>query len=327
MNNQYALLYAWSPVIGGVVTFLVIFIMLRFSLFAHIQDIPNSRSLHDRPIPRVGGIALMLGIFTGWSQLNQNDTLWLYAVGVALMLLSMLDDIKDLPAKWRLFGHLIGAVGFVSFGLLQVPLYFFVTLVVALVWMINLYNFMDGANGLAGGMAAIGFSFYALAAAFGGDMNFALTSLIIVGSSIAFLMFNFGKAKVFMGDAGSIPLGFLSGAIGLIGWQKGLWPIWFPGVIFSSFIIDATVTLFKRLLRGERFWEAHREHYYQRLIQMGWSHKRMAFVEYILMSASGFIAMLALHQSTSFVLGMLAVCLTTKLALMLLVDQRWNRLG
>ena len=327
MNTQYSLLAAWPPVVAGVVTLLTTKLMLASPIFKQIQDVPNERSLHDRPVPRIGGLALMLGVLTAWQLLNDQVTAWLFAGVMILMLISLVDDLRGLPAKWRLLGHLAVAIVFVRWGMAPIPTYLTLLFVVGVAWMTNLYNFMDGANGLAGGMAAIGFGFYALAAWLASDVNFALMSLAIVAASLAFLTFNFGKAMVFMGDAGSIPLGFLAGVIGLLGWQRGLWPLWFPAVIFSSFILDATVTLFKRLLRAERVWEAHREHYYQRLIRMGFSHQNTALIEYGLMLISGGFAMVAIHQPFTVVVGLLGLCLLIKLYLMRLVDLRWQLHG
>ena len=327
MSTHSLLLAAWAPIIAGGLTFLLTKLMLSSSVFSKIQDVPNSRSLHDRPIPRVGGLAIMLGALTAWHLLESPVTRWLSIAVMILMVLSFLDDLKDLSAKWRLLGHMLVAFGFIKLGLAPMSTYWALVFLLGVVWMTNLYNFMDGANGLAGGMAVLGFGFYALVAGLSGDLNFAFMNLVIVGSSLAFLCFNFGKAKVFMGDAGSIPLGFLAAAIGLFGWQKGLWPMWFPVVIFSSFIVDATVTLLKRLLRHERVWEAHREHYYQRLIQMGASHQKVALMEYVLMVVSGVIAMIAMHQSILYMGFLLVFCLLIKLSLMRLVDLRWLRYG
>ena len=325
MNTQYSLLTALAPGFACGVTWLLTNAMLASSVFSKIQDVPNSRSLHDKPIPRIGGLALILGVLVAWHVLNDHMIAWLSAGVIVLMVLSLLDDLNDLPAKWRFLGHLLVAIGFVNLGLGPISIYWAVFFVIAVVWMTNLYNFMDGANGLAGGMAALGFSCYALVAGIAGDLNFALMNLVIVGSSIAFLCFNFGQAKVFMGDAGSIPLGFLSAAIGLLGCQKGLWPLWFPVVIFSSFILDATVTLLKRLFRGERIWDAHREHYYQRLIRMGMSHQKMALIEYGLMLISGAVAMGALHQRLPYMIGLLSMCLFLKLFMMYRVDKIWQQ--
>jgi UDP-N-acetylmuramyl pentapeptide phosphotransferase/UDP-N-acetylglucosamine-1-phosphate transferase len=325
MNDQYSLLAFLAPLVAGLLTLILTRLMLTSAVFTKIQDIPNSRSLHDKPVPRIGGLALMLGVLAAWQLIKDQEITWFYAGVMVLMLLSLVDDLKNLPAKWRLVGHLVVATGFISWGLVPMPIYWAALLVLGIVWMTNLYNFMDGANGIAGGMAAIGFSFYALAAGVQGDIHFAVVNLVVVSSSLAFLVFNFGRARVFMGDAGSIPMGFLSAVIGLIGWQKGLWPIWFPLVIFSSFIVDATATLFKRLLRGQRIWEAHREHYYQRLIQMGWSHQKTALVEYALMTVSGVIGLVSIRLPSMYALGLICACLVIKLLLMRLVDVRWRR--
>ena len=325
MSTHFLLLAAWAPIIACGLTFLLTKLMLSSSVFSKIQDVPNSRSLHDRPIPRVGGLAIMLGALTAWHLLESPVTRWLSIAVMILMVLSFLDDLKDLSAKWRLLGHMLVAFGFIKLGLAPMSTYWALVFLLGVVWMTNLYNFMDGANGLAGGMAVLGFGFYALVAGLSGDLNFAFMNLVIVGSSIAFLYFNFGQAKVFMGDAGSIPLGFLSGAIGLLGWQKGLWPLWFPVVIFSSFILDATVTLLKRLFRGERIWDAHREHYYQRLIRMGMSHQKMALIEYGLMLISGAVAMGVLHQRLPYMIGLLSMCLFLKLFMMYRVDKIWQQ--
>jgi len=323
-NKIYLLAIFAAPAIAAFVTLILMSFMLRSSMFSSIQDVPNARSLHDQPIPRFGGLALMLGVLIGWHFVDKHNVAILFIPVFFLMLLSLLDDLGDLPAKWRLLVHLLIAIGFVWVAFDGLPFYGTVLLWLGLVWMTNLYNFMDGSNGLAGGMAVLGFGFYALAAYVQGDSYFALMSLVIVAPSLVFLAFNFGKAKVFMGDAGSIPLGFLAGAIGLLGWQKGLWPAWFPVMVFSNFIVDATATLFKRLLRGERVWEAHREHYYQRLIQMGWSHQKTALVEYLLMITFGSVALLAMNLAIPYVVFLLTVCILTILALMHFVDKRWQ---
>jgi UDP-N-acetylmuramyl pentapeptide phosphotransferase/UDP-N-acetylglucosamine-1-phosphate transferase len=150
---------------------------------------------------------------------------------------------------------------------------------------------MDGSDGLAGGMAVIGFGTYGLAAWLGGNLELELLAWSIAAAAAGFLIFNFPPAKIFMGDVGSIPLGFLAGALGVAGWLQGLWPLWFPLIVFAPFIVDASVTLLRRALRRERIWQAHREHYYQRLILSGWSHRKTAIWEYALMLACAALAL------------------------------------
>jgi len=142
-----------------------------------------------------------------------------------------------------------------------------VPLLLMIAWTVNLYNFMDGTDGLAGGMAVCGFGIFAVAAWQAGDLPLAQVAVVASAASAAFLIFNFPPANSVLGDVGSVPLGFLAAAIGLEGWINGVWPGWFPLMVFSPFIIDATIPLFKRVFRGARFWKAHRDHYYQRLVE------------------------------------------------------------
>jgi UDP-N-acetylmuramyl pentapeptide phosphotransferase/UDP-N-acetylglucosamine-1-phosphate transferase len=171
-----------------------------------------------------------------------------------------------------------------------------VLLVIAIAWITNLYNFMDGSDGLAGGMAVVGFGTYAVAAYVAGETNLAVLCVAIAAAAVAFLTHNFPPARIFLGDVGSIPLGFLAGALGVLGWQRGLWPLWFPVLVFGPFIGDATITLVRRLFRRERVWQAHRDHYYQRLVRMGAGHRGTAVVGYAVMAACGAVALFGRTQ-------------------------------
>lgn len=289
--------------------------LLQFAL-----DKPNERSLHQTPVPRTGGIAIMAGIMAGWSLLGAPG--WPVWLGLVILIaISFLDDLRNLPVLFRFGAHFISAGVFAYFvlppdrGIIGTS-----ALTLATVWMINLYNFMDGSDGLAGGMAFFGFGFYAIASGLANDMSFALLSLVIALSAGAFLIFNFHPARIFMGDAGSIPLGFLAAALGILGWKNGDWPFWFPLMIFSPFILDATATLLRRLLRGEKVWQAHKEHYYQRLIQMGLGHRNLALAEYALMTAIGLSSILAMHRPVPLI-----ACWGIVFALaMHRIDRRWS---
>lgn len=241
------------------------------------------------------------------------------------MLLSLADDLRPLPAKARLTCHLLAALWLLwGLGGTTWPLASLI-LVVGCTWATNLYNFMDGADGLAGGMAMIGFGGLGLGAFLHGDANLALACLAIAAAAAGFLLFNLAPAKIFMGDAGSIPLGFLAAAIGYLGWQRGTWPSWLPLAIFSPFVVDATLTLFARARRGERLSEAHREHFYQRLVRMGWSHRRLAAQEYLLMLGVTLwaIALTRLSPAWQWLgLSMLVACYT---ALALAINSRWDQ--
>ncbi|MCZ6532607.1 MAG: hypothetical protein O7A08_06550, partial [SAR324 cluster bacterium] len=179
----------------------------------------------------------------------------------------------------------------IPLGLLGLP----VTLLFT-VWFINLYNFMDGLDGLAGGLGVIGFTFLAAAGWIGGHQSIVWCSVIIAGANLGFLVHNFPPARIFMGDAGSIPMGLLAAAISLWGVRDGAFGLWVPLLIFSPFIVDATITLIRRVLYFERFWEPHHSHYYQRVVLLGWSHRKTVLAEYALMLGVG-VSALVLHYA------------------------------
>lgn len=311
------------PAIAFVVTFVILVLLLKTRLVGIVLDQPNHRSLHSKVTPRTGGLAIMAGLIAEWGMMG---LAWIWvAVLVLLMAISLIDDIRGLPVRWRFAAQLAISALFVWVTIPGAEWWLLILLTLAITWMINLYNFMDGSDGLAGGMALFGFSGYALAAYFAHDMQFAVMGGCIAAASLAFLLFNFHPARIFMGDAGSVPLGFLAGAMGVYGWQHALWPAWFPLLVFSPFVVDASVTLLKRLCRGERFWQAHRSHYYQRLIQLGWGHRKTAIAEYILMLAVGLTALLSL-DCEPLIVGLVLVLWGMVYALLMwLIDRQWNR--
>ena len=248
------------------------------------------------------GVPIML--LGGTSRSMQISSLILAGL-VPLALVSFQDDRVGVPARWRILVHLLAAVSLLAGDLapgslalpglaLALPAWIAILLVLLFtVWMINLYNFMDGMDGFAGGMAVIGFS--ALACLGWADTGFAAFCLIVAAASAGFLVHNFPPAKIFLGDTGSTALGFLAAACSLWGAKTGLFPFWVALLVFSPFIVDATVTLLRRLLRGEKVWEAHRSHYYQRLVLLGWGHRRTVLAEYALMLACAGSALLAVR--------------------------------
>jgi UDP-N-acetylmuramyl pentapeptide phosphotransferase/UDP-N-acetylglucosamine-1-phosphate transferase len=315
----------YAPLVALVTTLLALTAILTIGRRAIVHDIPNERSLHDKPVPRVGGIALLTGVLAGWALLSPSWSWWLMSPMLGLFALSLLDDLRGLSARTRLIAHLAAAL--VALHGAGIAMLWLLPLLLFSAWMTNLYNFMDGSDGLAGGMALFGFGSYGVGAWLSGDEGFALLSLSIAGASLGFLMFNFHPAKVFMGDAGSIPLGFLAALLGIHGWQQELWPLWFPLMVFSPFIVDATLTLFKRLRRGEKLSQAHRSHYYQRLVQMGWGHRNTALAEYALMLLMGVSALSALSLPASGQYAMLLLGAALYAAIAVLIDRRWHRQG
>ena len=318
------------PLGSFALTWIVLAILIR-TWSDRILDHPNERSLHQRPVPRMGGIGVAAGIAASVPFVSQVEWWPLWLAAVMLMGISFLDDIIGLPIIGRLLVHFVAAGGAVVGLLLNHTGVGWVLLaIVAIVWMTNLYNFMDGMDGLAGGMALFGFGFYALAGALSGHLSFAVTNAAIAATAGAFLVFNFHPARMFMGDAGSTLFGFLAACFGLVGWQLGIWTLWFPGLVFSPFIVDATVTLARRLLRGEKIWRPHREHYYQRLVLSGWGHRRTALAEYGVMVLCGGFALLYQYASEEWRLVVLGAWVMMFLSLALAVkgvEQRIQPVG
>ena len=242
----------YPPLSAVLVSFLLTRFILSHQIAGKLQDLPNDRSLHSTPVPRIGSVGLMAGILSGWLIVYSSLTWWVVLPLLGLFAISLLDDIYNLTVKHRLLSHLFAAAILVFGSGLFVQQGFVIALLVILLatWMIDLYNFMDGSDGLAGGMALFGFGMLGVAAWLAHNPSLALLNFCISAASAGFLFYNFHPAKIFMGDAGSIPLGFLAMAMGLLGWQQGSWAVWFPVLVFSPFIVDASVTLLKRTIRG-----------------------------------------------------------------------------
>ncbi|WP_248919163.1 MraY family glycosyltransferase [Pseudomonas entomophila] len=252
----------------------------RYALARSIIDVPNARSSHTVPTPRGGGVAIVLTFLASVPVLASQALLdwslaWaLLGAGSGIAILGFLDDHGHIAARWRLLGHFTGAA-WVLFWLGGLPpLQGFghelalgwvghVLALFYLVWLLNLYNFMDGIDGLA--------SIEAICACLGGALLYWLSGhgseawgAIALACAVAgFLIWNFPPARIFMGDAGS---GFLGIALGILSLQaawvdSSLFAAWL--ILLGVFVVDATVTLVRRLLRGEKVYEAHRSHGYQ----------------------------------------------------------------
>ncbi len=248
-----------------------------------ILDLPNERSSHVRPTPRGGGLAVTPVILAGWLilaglGLALSGQLVVMAGALALLLLSWQDDRRSLPARLRLLVHLAA----VAAGLLALPDHQFVfqgllpfwadrlAAAILWVWFLNLYNFMDGIDGITGIETlciAAGVILMSPAQAQGA---------VLAGASLGFLFWNWHPAKIFLGDSGSVPLGYLLAWLLLRMAAQGLWA---PALILPAYYLaDATITISKRALRREKIWQAHRQHFYQRAVQGGATHSRVALL-------------------------------------------------
>ncbi|MGH8529896.1 MAG: MraY family glycosyltransferase [Nevskiales bacterium] len=291
-----------------------------------VLDLPNERSMHARPIPRGGGLAVVTAsgvaaLITGWRYGFNPGWLWPSVGLAAILLVSYLDDRHTLRNSPRFVVHCLAAAAAVYGGLalpslllpgldLALPSFLLAALSgLYIVWMINMYNFMDGLDGFCGGMSVFGFGGLALLASLQGAWPFALICLLVTVAAGGFLVHNFPPATIFMGDSGSSTLGGVAAVLSLWADRHADIPLWLSLLVFSPFVVDATVTLLRRMLLRERFWEPHRSHYYQKLVGMGWSHRRTVLSEYVLMAACVVSALLALRTSALHQLLILAVWL------------------
>lgn len=309
---SWAVLVAPAAIAWGAIA------LLRRSPIAwRLADHPNERSLHVNPTPRVGGLGVLAGALpVAWLHASPG-TMTLIVLALALAVISALDDVRSLPIEVRLPAHATAAIiamlvlAAPAPGQAHWPALWLLAALFAIAWMTNLFNFMDGADGLAGGMAIIGFGALALASHAAGETVLAWIAGAIASACCGFLLHNFPPARVFLGDAGSIPLGFLAGALGVVGIRVAAWPWWFPLLVFSPFIVDATFTVLRRMLRGEAVWRAHRGHLYQRVALAGMPRQQLALCAYALMLAAAGSALVALRQDDmvrcAIIFGWLAI--------------------
>lgn len=254
-------------------------LMRRYALSRQLIDQPNERSSHSVPIPRGGGVAIVVafigGLIASGNGMSAATSVALLAAGIGVAVVGFVDDHAHVAARWRLLAHFscaawilywIGVPRFEwmgstvdlgALGAILAALY--------LVWLLNLYNFMDGIDGIAGVEALI--------VGVGGTAIYVMAEMQTVGevglpallaaAALGFLPWNFPQARIFMGDAGSGFLGLMFGALSLQATLTSPVLLWCWLVLLGVFVVDATVTLVRRLLRGEPVYEAHRSHAYQ----------------------------------------------------------------
>ena len=291
----------------------------------YILDRPNDRSLHTHPTPRGGGLAILLAIIIcslgsifWFGQFPEPAYRWVAGAGFLVAAVSYLDDRFILTSAVRFIVHILAAVLVAFAGLvvnrLELPGLVFslpywidvIFTILFVVWMLNLYNFMDGMDGLAGGMTVFGFGAFATMGWMEGHEIFFAVNLIVAAASAGFMVFNFPPARIFMGDVGSSTLGFLAAVFSLWGVRDGVFSFWVAVLVFSPFFADATVTLLRRLWRREKIWKPHKSHYYQRLVQSGWGHRKTVLAEYLIMFGCGLTAVIGMYETVVMQAAMLS---------------------
>ncbi|PBJ23090.1 putative undecaprenyl-phosphate N-acetylglucosaminyl 1-phosphate transferase [Pseudomonas sp. ACN8] len=265
---------------AAVLSLLLTAVLRRYALHRSIIDIPNARSSHSIPTPRGGGVAIVLAflfclIFMASADLQPiAQLIAMIGSGALVAVIGFMDDHGHIAARWRLLGHFV-ASAWVMFWMGGLPaLNFFgfsldlgwfggALAAIYLVWMLNLYNFMDGIDGLASLEAIVACLAMSVIYYLAGQEAMIWVPLILMMTVAGFLYWNFPPARIFMGDAGSGFLGIVLGALSIQAAWAGSEYFFAWLIMLGVFVVDATVTLIRRLVRGDKVYEAHRSHGYQ----------------------------------------------------------------
>jgi UDP-GlcNAc:undecaprenyl-phosphate GlcNAc-1-phosphate transferase len=311
----------------------------RLAISLGIVDEPNQRSSHTETTPRGGGVAVVIIVVLSLVILRKplgftSNQFWGMIISSFLIAcLGILDDIYTLRRLPRFMGWVVIAAISILFGIeitqISIPLlgqikFGFLGPLITFLWLIgltNFFNFMDGIDGLAAGEAIIVSGFLSVIAHLSGNELVFATSLIVFCAVLGFLPHNFPKAKLFMGDVGSNFLGYIFAALAVIGSQSGSGQIPFliPVILLGMFILDAGITLIKRIPKGKEWLEPHRDHLYQRIIKLEYSHVQVTLLYSFLSFSLGILGLLvyktngllALVLSAAFVIPYFALVMIT----------------
>jgi len=258
-------------------------------LFRHARRIgmlalPGARQSHAEPTPTgtgagmVAALAMSSVIMAQFFPLSGSWQHYVLPATVVLSAVGWLDDRFSLSRLLRLAIQLLVSLGLLvllSSGPNDPPWWFWPLGAMAIVWVMNAYNFMDGSHGMAGFQGVFAGLVLCLLFLDAGEPGLALPALLLSGVCLGFLPVNFPVARAFMGDAGSVPLGFALAALISLGINLGALPLSIGLMVLVLFLVDSSLTLLSRVFRGERWYTPHKQHMYQRLIDLGWSHSRV----------------------------------------------------
>jgi UDP-N-acetylmuramyl pentapeptide phosphotransferase/UDP-N-acetylglucosamine-1-phosphate transferase len=306
--------------------------ILRALVRLEVYDRPNARSSHEQAKPRGGGLALLPVLLIAWIAAAS----WLAAAppgfwpvlsaAAVLAVLSWFDDLRGLPVVLRLAVQAIAVglgtaamdgAGPVFQGLLP-PLADRLVAGLLWLWFVNLFNFMDGIDGISGVEAgSLGLGLVLVGAVAAWPAIHVVLPALLVAAMLGFLVWNWAPAKLFLGDVGSMPIGYLLGWLLLSAAANGAWAA--ALILPLYYLADATITLIKRALRGAKIWQAHREHFYQRAVQGGASHARVAIQ---VLACNSVLVVMALIAVVGWVWLALAASAVTVAVLLALLTRR-----
>jgi len=291
--GEWQAVYSWLAValFAGVLSYFGCVKVLALAERSGMIALPGPRQSHQRATPTGGGLGLIFSIVMTTICLELIVSLpvfWWQNVLPGVMLLTIIgwrDDKLSVSSLLRLLIQLVVSIWLVLFGSHELSvqgLVFWTAVVPGMVWLMNVYNFMDGSDGMAGFQGVFAGVTMAVFFLTGGEEIMALVAVAVAAACAGFLPLNFPDAKLFMGDVSSVPLGFIFASFAVYGVQTGSMNLFISTLIMSVFFIDATLTLLSRAFRRERWYTAHAQHVYQRLIAKGWSHRRVLIVYQII---------------------------------------------
>ncbi|WP_394186928.1 glycosyltransferase family 4 protein [Metabacillus halosaccharovorans] len=306
MLNQISILGFLVPL---VVTILVTPLVIKFAHLIGATDKPNHRKVHQKIMPRIGGLAIFIGVFSGYLVTGlYNEKITAISVGaILIIILGILDDMYELSAKIKFIAQLCIAALVVSTGLtiefISIPLVVeklqlgWFSYPITILWIVaitNAINLIDGLDGLAAGISSIGIATIAILAGLAGKSLILALALIVLGSTIGFLFYNFHPAKIFMGDTGALFLGYSISILSLLGLYKSvtLFSFVIPVLILGVPIFDTAFAILRRMINKQPISAPDKAHLHHRFMALGLSHRNTVLVIYgisILFSISAVI--------------------------------------
>ncbi|MDL5598129.1 glycosyltransferase family 4 protein [Bacillus subtilis] len=288
------MIFCWQLLAVFLASWMLTLILRRYALAKSLMDVPNERSSHTVPTPRGGGVAIVVTFLAALPFMTLSGLMspvLMYALsgaGILVAVLGFADDHGHIAARWRLLGHFAAAAWALFWLGGMAPVAFFgaaidlgiagtVLALIYLVWMLNLYNFMDGIDGIASVEAICACVGVCLVYGLTGHLDFTWVALALAAAVGGFLCWNFPPARIFMGDAGSGFLGFVLGVLSLHAAWSAPELLWSWVILLGVFIVDATWTLCRRLINGDKVYQAHRSHAYQYASRQYQSHKAVVF--------------------------------------------------
>ncbi len=311
------------------ISFLLTWAIIGFSRKRKLLDVPNKRSSHRVPKPRLGGVAIVTAFYAtvatlyalGYDPFPTNRLAAGFLAGGGLLaLMGIVDDLHHLNALLKLLLQVAAASAVVASGgvlsELRLPLIGllelgWISVPVTVLWIvaiINFYNFIDGLDGLAAGVGMIAALFLVLIGTFTVSSSLTMIYLVLAGSCLGFLRYNFPPARIFMGDTGSTFIGYSFAVLAVIGSGAGV-PVFVTVLLLAGVVGDAALTLIKRVIARERIFVPHRTHYYQRLTSVGFSHKQITLLEYLVTVLLGVSALFVFRGETLFVTVFSGLCI------------------